>query len=146
MKCLTYFFVAITSAFLVILLSLTSCSPTPHPAPLVMDHPAATAQPPASQPQTQLQARSQPVKATIKIQNFKFEPTTVAIAVGETVQFINDDEEPHTATSTDGAFDSKALDTNQTWNYTATQPGNFPYICSIHPFMKGTLTVTPKKS
>lgn len=148
MKCLTYFFVAITSAFLVILLSLTSCSPTP-PAttnqPGVMEHPATT-QPPAtaSQSQVQPQANAQPVKATIKIQNFKFDPANVAIAVGETVQFINDDEEPHTATSTDGAFNSKALDTNQTWNYTPTKAGSFPYICSIHPFMKGTLTVTPK--
>jgi plastocyanin len=66
--------------------------------------------------------------------------------VGKTVQFINLDEEPHTATATEGAFDSKALDTNQTWNYTATKPGTYPYICSVHPFMKGTLTVTPKKN
>ncbi|MEH1831844.1 MAG: cupredoxin domain-containing protein [Nostoc sp.] len=70
----------------------------------------------------------------------------LAIAVGKTVQFINVDEEPHTATATDGSFNSKALDTNQTWNYTATKPGTYPYICSVHPFMKGTLTVTNKKN
>jgi plastocyanin len=65
------------------------------------------------------------------------------MAAGQTVQFINVDEEPHTATSVDGAFDSKALDTNQAWNYTAKKPGTYPYICAVHPFMKGTLTVTP---
>jgi plastocyanin len=81
--------------------------------------------------------------ATIKIHNFKFEPADLSIPIGKTVQFINVDEEPHTATSTDGTFNSKALDSNETWNYTATKPGTYPYICSIHPFMKGTLTVTP---
>lgn len=149
MKYLIYFFTAIASALLVILLSLSSCSPLPQTTtsqPSVMEH--AATQPPvtASQAQAQRQTSSQPATATVKIHNFKFEPATVTIAAGETVQFINVDEEPHTATSTDGTFNSKALDTNETWNYTPTTPGNFPYICSIHPFMKGTLTVTPRKT
>jgi plastocyanin len=110
-----------------------------------MEHPA-TSQPQTTTSQARAQSQSQLVKATIKIHNFKFEPANQAIAVGETVQFINVDEEPHTATSTDGVFNSKALDTNQTWNYTATKPGTFPYICSIHPFMKGTLTINPRKN
>ncbi len=146
MKYISYLFMAIASACLVVLLSLSSCSPTPKATttqPAVMDHAATTS---AQTTPSQAQPQAQSVKATIKIHNFKFEPMNGAIAVGETVQFINVDEEPHTVTSTDGAFDSKALDTNQTWNYTATKPGTFPYICSVHPFMKGTLTVTPKKA
>lgn len=147
MKYLTYFFMSIFSAFLVIVLSLSSCSP----------HPQATTNQPTTQsvvgehpPTTQAQAQPpgshQAATATVKIRNFKFEPANVTIVEGQTVQFINEDEEPHTATSTDGLFNSKALDTNQTWNYTATKPGAFPYICSVHPFMKGTLTVNPKKN
>ncbi|MGH2414793.1 MAG: cupredoxin domain-containing protein [Microcystaceae cyanobacterium] len=150
MKYISYLFMAIASAFLVILLSLSSCRPTSQtmpPQPSVMEHPPTTQpQTPTSQAQAQPQRSLQAATATVKIRNFKFEPATVTIAVGETVQFINVDEEPHTATSTDGTFNSKALDTNQTWNYTATKPGTFPYICSIHPFMKGTLTVTPKRN
>src|SRR5919202_5225378 len=139
MKYISYFFIAIASAFLVILLSLSSYSP----------HPKATTSPPMvieDRPKDQPQNSQQTADATVKIRNFKFEPANLAIAVGKTVQFINVDEEPHTATSTDGIFNSKALDTNQTWNYTATKPGAFPYICSVHPFMKGTLTVKPKKN
>ncbi len=151
MKYISYLFMAVASACLVVLLSLSSCSPTPKTTtsqPPVMDHSTAppSATPTQAQPQAQSQGQSQPVKTTIKIHNFKFEPANGTIAVGETVQFINVDEEPHTVTSTDGAFDSKALDTNQTWNSPATKPGTFPYICSVHPFMKGTLTVTPKKA
>lgn len=138
MKYISYFFMAIASAFLVILLSLSSCSPNPK---------ATTMQPMMKdQPKEQPQTSQQPADVTVKIRNFKFEPANLAIAVGKTVQFINVDEEPHTATATDGTFNSKALDTNQTWNYTATKPGTYPYICSVHPFMKGTLTVTNKKN
>jgi plastocyanin len=130
-KYISYFWMAIASSCLVILLSLSSCSPTPKASV------SQTTPPPVS---------AQTADVTVKIRNFKFEPANLAIAVGKTVQFINLDEEPHTATATEGAFDSKALDTNQTWNYTATTPGTYPYICSVHPFMKGTLTVTPKKN
>ena len=138
MKYISYFFIATASAFLVILLSLSSCSP---------NHKATTSQPMVmKQPKEQPQISQKPVDATVKIRNFKFEPANLVIAVGKTVQFINVDEEPHTATSTDGSFNSKALDTNQTWNYTATKPGTYPYICSVHPFMKGTLTVTQEKN
>ena len=153
MKYLRYFFLSIFSASLVVLLSLSSCSPHPQVTtnqpttqPMVGEHPS-TLQPQASISQAQAQPSGSPQAATakVKIQNFKFEPANVTIVEGQTVQFINEDEEPHTATSTDGLFDSKALDTNESWNYTATKPGTFPYICSIHPFMKGTLTVNPKK-
>jgi plastocyanin len=138
-KYISYFFMAIFTTCLVIPLSLSSCS---------SDTKVPVSQPPTPthQVQAQPQGSSQKATATVKIHNFKFEPANVAIAVEETVQFVNTDEEPHTATATDGTFDSKGLDTDRTWNYTATKPGTFPYICSIHPFMKGTLTVTPKKT
>lgn len=131
MKYISYFWMAIASSFLIILFSLSSCSPTPK-ASVIQTTPSLVS--------------TQTADVTVKIRNFKFEPANLAIAVGKTVQFINLDEEPHTATATDGGFDSKALDTNQTWNYSATMPGTYPYICSVHPFMKGTLTVTPKKN
>jgi plastocyanin len=130
-KYISYCCMTIASSFLIVLLSLSSCSPNPKAS-------VSQTTPPLVSEQT--------ADVTVKIRNFKFEPANLAIAVGKTVQFINLDEEPHTATATDGAFDSKALDTNQTWNYTATMPGTYPYICSVHPFMKGTLTVTPKKN
>jgi plastocyanin len=146
MKYISYFFMAIASTFLVILLSLSSCSPTPK---ATTNKPTAMKDQPKEQTQAasrQTPAQSQAVDATVKIRNFKFEPAKLTTAVGKTVQFINLDEEPHTATAMNGAFDSKALDTNQTWSYTAIKPGTYPYICSIHPFMKGTLTVTPQKN
>ncbi|MBR8836748.1 MAG: cupredoxin family copper-binding protein [Stigonema ocellatum SAG 48.90 = DSM 106950] len=86
----------------------------------------------------------QQANSTLKIHNFKFDPAILKIHVGETVKFINGDEEPHTVTAQDGSFDSKALDKDEAWTYTFTKTGKIPYICAIHPFMKGTVTVTPK--
>jgi plastocyanin len=117
-KYISYCFMAIASTSLIILLSLSSCSPTPN-ASVGQTAPSPTRQPTAD--------------VTVKIRNFKFEPANLAIAVGKTVQFINLDEEPHTATATDGAFDSKGLDTNQTWNYTATKPGTYPIFAPFIP-------------
>lgn len=149
MKYMTHLSRAIASTSLVIVLSLSSCNPKPKTMtsqPMAMpNHPQEQLQATAS-PTTQSQTNQKNIDATVKIRNFKFEPANLAIAVGKTVQFINLDEEPHTATATDGTFNSKALDTDQTWSYTATKPGTYPYICSVHPFMKGTLTVTPQKN
>jgi plastocyanin len=137
---LTFLFRAIASTVLILLLSLSACRSNQtavNQQPTNMNGQSQTS------PQPRSQTSAQTADATVKIRNFKFEPETVAIAVGQTIQFINIDEEPHTATSTDGTFDSKALDTDQTWNYTVNKVGTYPYLCSIHPFMKGTLTVTP---
>jgi plastocyanin len=116
---------------------LASCSRTAQ-SPGSLNQPQVAANQPLDQPQLSL---PQP-NATVKIHNFKFEPAMLKIGSGETVKFVNADEEPHTVTAKDGAFDSKALDSSESWTHTFTATGTFPYICAIHPFMQGTVTVT----
>jgi plastocyanin len=82
---------------------------------------------------------------TVHIKNFKFVPATLAVAPGSTVTFINDDQEPHTVTATNHSFDSEGLDTNQKWNHTFAKAGTFAYICELHPYMHGTITVKAAK-
>jgi len=77
----------------------------------------------------------------VKIDNFSFGPTTLAVAAGSTVTWINRDDIPHTVVSTDGAFKSKVLDTDEKFSFTFTKPGTYAYFCSIHPKMTGTLVV-----
>ncbi|MDZ8055675.1 MAG: cupredoxin family copper-binding protein [Aulosira sp. ZfuVER01] len=135
MKYRSYIVVAFASALLVTLLHLYGCNPQ---STKPLNQPKVT----TNQPLEQEKVSTQKANANVKIYNFKFEPTTLKINVGETVKFANSDEEPHTVTATDGSFDSKALDTEEAWTHTFTKPGAFPYICAIHPFMKGTVTVT----
>ena len=77
----------------------------------------------------------------IKIDNFSFAPGTITVAVGTTVTWINHDDIPHTAVSTDGVFKSKVMDTDEKFSYTFTKAGTYPYFCSIHPKMTGTIVV-----
>jgi plastocyanin len=79
--------------------------------------------------------------ATIAISDFKFKPATVTITAGDTVRFVNSDQEAHTVTATDRSFDSEGLDTGGTWTHRFTKPGRYTYYCELHPYMKGTIVV-----
>jgi amicyanin len=79
----------------------------------------------------------------VSIGNFAFTPATLTVRVGDTVTWTNHDEEPHTVVAGDGTFHSPAMDANATYSYTFTKPGSVDYICSIHPFMRGTVVVNP---
>ena len=78
---------------------------------------------------------------TVHIKNFTFVPAALTVPAGSTVTFVNDDNEPHTATAIDKSFDSEALDTNERWQHTFVKPGTFAYFCEMHPMMKRTLIV-----
>ena len=79
--------------------------------------------------------------ATAKIDNFTFEPEKLTVKVGTTVTWTNEDDIPHTVVSTDKAFKSPALDTEDKFSFTFTTPGSYEYFCSLHPHMKATVTV-----
>jgi plastocyanin len=68
-------------------------------------------------------------------------PKTINVPVGTTVTWTNRDDIPHTVVSTDGVFKSKARDTDDKFSYTFTKAGTYPYFCSIHPKMTGTVVV-----
>jgi plastocyanin len=88
-------------------------------------------------------AADQPSMANseIKIDNFTFGPQTVTVPVGATVTWTNKDDIPHTSVSTDGVFKSKVLDTEEKFSYTFSKAGTYPYYCTIHPKMTGTIVV-----
>ena len=72
-----------------------------------------------------------------------FDPSTKAIAKGDTVEWTNSMGVEHTVTSDDGSsFDSKEIEPGKTFSYTFNDAGSFPYHCEIHGFMKGTIAVT----
>jgi plastocyanin len=77
----------------------------------------------------------------VKIDNFSFGPQTITVGVGTTVTWTNRDDIPHTVVSTDGVFKSKVRDTDEKFSYTFTKAGTYPYFCSVHPKMTGTVVV-----
>lgn len=79
--------------------------------------------------------------AEVKIDNFTFTPATLKVAVGTVVTWTNRDDIPHNVVSDDKSIKSKALDTDEKFTYTFAKPGSYPYFCSLHPKMKGTIVV-----
>ena len=82
---------------------------------------------------------------TVAIKNFAFDPAVITVKAGTTVTWTNSDQDPHTVTSDGkaGPLNSKPLNQGDTYQYTFTVPGTFSYLCTIHPFMTATVTVTP---
>ncbi|PYT57228.1 MAG: amicyanin [Acidobacteria bacterium] len=87
-------------------------------------------------------AAQQKSEATeVKIDNFSFGPAALTVPVGTTVTWTNRDDIPHTVVSTDGAFKSKVLDTDDKFSFTFSKAGTYPYFCSIHPKMTAKVIV-----
>ena len=72
-----------------------------------------------------------------------YNPNRIEINVGDTVTWINNDSSPHTVTSSnDSAFDSDVLMRGETFSFTFDKEGEYPYFCTLHPSMVGTVIVT----
>jgi len=78
--------------------------------------------------------------AAVTIDNFTFQPAALTVKAGTTVTWTNHDDIPHAVVSA-GTFRSKALDTDQSYSFTFTAPGDYSYFCSLHPHMTGTVKV-----
>lgn len=77
----------------------------------------------------------------VKITDFAFSPLALTVALGTTVTWTNEDDEPHTVDATTRAFKSGVLDTDQKFSFTFTTPGTYKYFCALHPHMTGTILV-----
>ena len=77
------------------------------------------------------------------IQHFAISPNPIAIAPGSTVTWTNLDGVAHMVTADDGSWGSGTLGQGATFSHVFTSPGAYTYHCAIHPFMKGTVVVTP---
>lgn len=80
---------------------------------------------------------------TITIRNFAFSPERLTVRPGATVRVKNEDSSTHTLTSTAHLFDTGDLNSGAVRSFRApSKPGPYPYICTIHQFMTGTLVVS----
>jgi plastocyanin len=81
--------------------------------------------------------------AVVGIENFRFSPAEVTVPVGAVVRWVNKDDVPHTVTAKGSgpAFDSKALDTEETFSFEFKQAGTYTYYCKVHPHMTAKIVV-----
>ena len=79
-----------------------------------------------------------------------YQPDQITVSPGATVLWDNQDNALHTATSgnpdtatPDGKFDTGIIGANQQSKPVTmpTEPGDYVYFCTLHPFLVGTVTV-----
>jgi plastocyanin len=78
---------------------------------------------------------------TVDIKQFKFHGQRITVKAGTRVTWVNHDGDPHTVKSAKGHFSSPALDTGKRYSVVLHHKGTFSYVCTIHPFMHGTVVV-----
>jgi plastocyanin len=107
--------------------------------------PSAAAPTPARTPPRRAtpgrQAAPRPTTVNVRLRNTTFTPARIEVSAGTTVVWTNQDQLIHTVTANDKRFDSGLLEPGKTYRRTFDRPGEYPYYCLPHPFMKGVVVV-----
>ena len=61
-----------------------------------------------------------------------FDPSSITVKVGTTVIWRNNGQQTHDIHARDGSFDSPLLNPGNTFTFTFTKPGLYPYYCIPH--------------
>jgi len=79
---------------------------------------------------------------TIGMNELAYTAPHVEVAAGTIVRWTNDEDIEHDVVFIDGMSGSPLLEQGEQWSTTFAQPGSYQYVCSLHPFMVGKVTVT----
>lgn len=79
---------------------------------------------------------------TVSMDGTSFQPGDVTVEAGKTVKWVNKDPFPHNVTFR-GAHGARSgdLQPDGHWDYRPTTPGDYEYVCTLHPGMQGMLHV-----
>lgn len=83
-----------------------------------------------------------PGEYQVVMESFSFTPAELTVPAGATVTWVNRHAANHDVVADDGTFASPLFGTGETYSFTFIEPGEYPYICSIHPSMRGRIIVT----
>ncbi|MGH8860636.1 MAG: plastocyanin/azurin family copper-binding protein [Jatrophihabitantaceae bacterium] len=78
---------------------------------------------------------------TVTVKNFAFNAANLTVKKGTKVTWKFEDDTNHNVTSSNGKFKSKDMSKGGTYSFTFNTPGKYSYICSIHQYMTGSVTV-----
>ncbi len=81
-------------------------------------------------------------RGDITIAGFAYGPADFTATPGQVVRVANQDKVAHDLKSDGGLFRTPALAGGTSATFVApSKPGSYPYTCTFHPDMHGTLTV-----
>lgn len=82
---------------------------------------------------------SRPADDVVEVRDFEFAPKSFTTSPGERVEWENTGEQIHNVKG-DGFF-SRAMNPGERYSFTFRKPGEYDYLCTLHPQMRGTIVV-----
>jgi plastocyanin len=123
----------VVSAILILAMACGGSSSSPPASPSPTPSPTPTPGVPSSSVVIPVGAES--------LGNRAFVPDNVNITVGTTVTWMNTDSTSHTSTADGAGWNSGTLAPGRQFSFAFQIAGTFPYHCTIHPGMVGTIVV-----
>jgi plastocyanin len=119
---------------LVVLISACGASPSQTaPTTAATTSPAATTAPAATATTAPTIAASPtPALAIIEMGDHFFDPAQLTVKVGATVTWKSVGQSTHDLAARDGSFALGAMSFGQTFSFTFTKAGRYPYVCMQH--------------
>lgn len=77
----------------------------------------------------------------VKMIDISYQPQTLTIKAGDTVTWVNEDSVSHNAVADDGSWRTDVFGKGGSGSVTFDTPGTYPYACTLHAAMKGTIIV-----
>jgi plastocyanin len=78
----------------------------------------------------------------IEVRGFAFGGEDIHVPAGTTVRWVNHDPVGHTVTPDEESWGSSLIGPGEVYEHTFSDPGEYPYHCTPHPFMKGRVVVS----
>jgi plastocyanin len=77
----------------------------------------------------------------VSVADFRLSPARVQLKSGQTVTWTNTGQTAHTVKGP-GFFSTRAMDPGRSYSHRFARPGEYPYLCTLHPtLMKGVVVV-----
>ncbi len=145
MKHITLIIIALLAAFL---MTLAGCAPAQQGTAMEQDTDAIVQEADETVRQVEAiedveadvaKAEEMAGRPAVVISGFEFRPQSLTIAAGESVEFVNRDGAPHTATG--DTWDTGTLAKGQSEVIVFDTSGTYDFVCRFHSGMRGQIVV-----
>lgn len=133
---------AIAASVAIYVTSLASQNPANIQQQQQQQLPSSSPPTPSSSPSSASESITIPQGAAEQQVKTYYIPNPNTVTANSKVTWNNKDNAPHTATATDGSFDTGIINVGSSGSAIVKAQGTVPYHCTIHPWMNGTLQVT----
>lgn len=83
-----------------------------------------------------------PATHTVTIKKFEYVPGALSVRAGDTIDWVNEDIVPHTATARDRSWDTGEIKPGESATIPITEVFSPEYFCVYHPMMEGSVVLS----